>query len=68
MMADLHEASADFLPNKEFNRPCWGSQSFRRDWEHLQQNHSHFISDKAVKLYAMAAAKVTNYLDTFEPT
>ena len=67
MMADLHEASGDFLPNKEFKRPCWGSQSFRRDWEHLQRNHKPFISDKAIELYAMAAAKVSNHLDTFEP-
>ena len=49
LMADLHEASGDFLPNKEFKRPCWGSQSFRRDWEHLQRHHKHFISDEAIE-------------------
>ncbi|KRE28211.1 phosphotransferase enzyme family protein [Paenibacillus sp. Soil522] len=67
LMANLHEASVDFRPNNGFARPSWGSQSFQRDWEHLQRHHRHFISDEAIELYTMAAAKVASHLDTLEP-
>ncbi|QGQ99188.1 aminoglycoside phosphotransferase [Paenibacillus psychroresistens] len=67
LLANLHEASADFCPNIGFMRPSWGSVSFQRDWEHLQRFHCHFISDEAFELYTMAVAKVANHLDTFEP-
>ncbi|MDQ6421648.1 phosphotransferase [Paenibacillus sp. LHD-117] len=65
MMANLHEASTDFSPSASFARPSWDSQSFKRDWEHLKLHHSHFISDEALELYSMAAAKVADRLATF---
>lgn len=67
LMANLHEASADFHPYNGFIRPSWGSESFQRDWEHLQRHHWHFISDEAFELYTIAAAKVANHLETLEP-
>ncbi|QHW30517.1 phosphotransferase [Paenibacillus rhizovicinus] len=67
LMAKLHEASADFGPGEGFARPAWGSESFNRDWEHLKKHRESFISDEAMELYAMAAAKVANQLSTFVP-
>ncbi|MFD2610822.1 phosphotransferase enzyme family protein [Paenibacillus gansuensis] len=66
LMANLHEAAADFRPYNGFTRPVWGSESFHRDWEHLQRHHSHFISDEAFELYTIAAAKVANHLETLK--
>lgn len=65
LMATLHEASADFSPSASFVRPTWGSQSFQRDWAHLQQHHMRFILDEAFVLYTMAASKVADQLGTF---
>ncbi|MCQ6563770.1 phosphotransferase enzyme family protein [Paenibacillus mendelii] len=62
MMANLHEASADFIPSAGFARPSWGSQSFQRDWAHLQLHYSHFITDADFELYSMAAAQVADRL------
>jgi Ser/Thr protein kinase RdoA (MazF antagonist) len=67
LMAQLHEASADFSPYKGFTRPSWGKESFQRDWEHLQRHYCHFISHAAFELYTMAAAKVANHLEMLEP-
>lgn len=68
LMAQLHEASSDFYPYKGFTRPSWGRESFQRDWEHLQRNYRHFISDEAFELYTTAADKVANHLERLEPT
>lgn len=65
LMARLHEASTGFSPSVGFARPSWGSQSFKRDWEHLKLHHAHFISDEAFKLYSLAATKVADRLETF---
>jgi Ser/Thr protein kinase RdoA (MazF antagonist) len=65
MMANIHEASADFNPSAGFTRPSWGSQSFQRDWAHLQLYHGHFISDEAFELYTMAVTKVADHIGTF---
>jgi Ser/Thr protein kinase RdoA (MazF antagonist) len=65
LMAGLHEASADFTPSSDFTRPTWGSQSFKRDWEHLSHHCAHFISDKDFELYSTAASKVAACLETF---
>ncbi|WP_454191290.1 phosphotransferase enzyme family protein [Paenibacillus sp. Marseille-Q7038] len=64
LMANLHEASADFSPSTNFSRPSWGIRTFERDWAHLQLNHGHFISDEALELYSMAAEKVIELLKT----
>ncbi|TYP74503.1 phosphotransferase enzyme family protein [Paenibacillus methanolicus] len=58
LMAELHEASADFSPSPSFSRPAWGLESFRRDWAHLRRHHRHFISEEAMTLYARAADQV----------
>lgn len=65
LMANLHEASSDFSPSSGFTRPCWGSLSFKRDWDHLSLHRKHFISDEAFKLYSIAATKVETYLEKF---
>ncbi|WP_337103334.1 phosphotransferase enzyme family protein [Paenibacillus sp. YIM B09110] len=65
MMANLHEASTTFNPSASFVRPFWGSQTFKRDWEHLRLNYKHFISDGAFELYTKAANKVADCLSTF---
>jgi len=67
LMADLHEASVDFVPSNTFSRTTWGSDSFNRDWLHLQQHHNHFIKKEAFKLYTEASAKVADQLQTFTP-
>lgn len=64
LMADLHGASVDFVPSNTFSRTTWGSESFKRDWLHLQQNHNHFITKEAFQLYTEAAAKVADQLET----
>jgi len=63
LLANFHEASADFRPSKGFARPSWGSESFQRDWEHLQRHYRHFISGDAFELYIMAASKVAVHLE-----
>lgn len=65
LMAKLHEASADFSPSAAFSRPAWGSQSFQRDWAHLQLHHGHFISEQGFELYTSAATRVAGRLATF---
>jgi Ser/Thr protein kinase RdoA (MazF antagonist) len=65
LMARLHKASADFTPPSDFARPTWGSQSFKRDWEHLSHHCMQFISDADFKLYSTAASKVAAHLETF---
>ncbi|CAM3428196.1 phosphotransferase [Paenibacillus lupini] len=65
LMADLHTGSSDFAASRDFTRPHWGSDSFKRDWEHLQRHHHSFITDEAFQLYTIAAVKVANLLDTF---
>ncbi|QJD82922.1 phosphotransferase enzyme family protein [Cohnella herbarum] len=65
MMANLHEASADFKPSVGFKRPSWGRQSFQQDWEHLQLYHSNFISEEAFELYTKAFIKVFDHIGTF---
>ncbi|WP_127531572.1 phosphotransferase enzyme family protein [Paenibacillus kobensis] len=64
LMADLHGASVDFVPSSTFTRTVWGSESFNRDWVHLQQHYAHFITEKAFPLYTAAAAKVADQLQT----
>lgn len=65
MMASLHEASTDFSPSAGFARPSWGSQTFKRDWEHLRLHHRKFISNDAFELYSKAANKVADRLCMF---
>ncbi|MFB9328966.1 phosphotransferase enzyme family protein [Paenibacillus aurantiacus] len=67
LMANLHEASADFSPSAHFARPTWGLESFRRDWAHLRRHHQPFISDEAMELYALAADKVERALAALSP-
>lgn len=64
LMAKLHEASADFSPSDRFTRPIWGLESFRRDWAHLKLHHKPFISEEALRLYALAASQVEQGLAT----
>jgi Ser/Thr protein kinase RdoA (MazF antagonist) len=65
LMANLHEANADFTPSSDFARPSWGLLSFRRDWEHLSSHCRHFISDEAFELYSIAVNKVATCLESF---
>lgn len=66
LMADLHTGSSDFTASSEFTRPHWGSDSFKRDWEHLQRHYHSFITNEDFQLYTLAAAKVSDMLDTFK--
>ncbi|WP_219836228.1 phosphotransferase enzyme family protein [Paenibacillus sp. R14(2021)] len=67
LLAELHESSADFIPPSGFTRPIWGSESFKRDWSHLQRHHSHFITEHAFELYSRAADKVAGHLAALIP-
>ena len=67
LMAELHLASIDFVPDKNFTRTIWGSESFIRDWNHLRDHHSHFITTEGFNLYLAASAKVSAQLQTYTP-
>lgn len=64
LMANLHEASADFSPSTDYSRPSWGIHTFQRDWTHLKLHHEHFISNQAFELYSMASEKIMHLLST----
>jgi Ser/Thr protein kinase RdoA (MazF antagonist) len=62
MAANLHEATARFVPSVDFARPTWGEESFKVDMAKLRRYYTRFLSDQAWKTYQKATLKILSQL------
>lgn len=66
LLAQLHQATASFVPSANFVRPTWCEESFKRDLSHLEQNYGCFLTEDGFRLYQSAADKILDHLATMQ--
>ncbi|TVX86851.1 phosphotransferase enzyme family protein [Paenibacillus agilis] len=66
LMARLHIAAAEFVPDTDHSFPSWGVDSFRKNMAKLEQYYPCFLSEKGWSMYQRAADKIIADLEAME--